>query len=91
MDDLRVYLATKEHQSPGRGREERKCTEKLILCEEDPVQINMQMSLFMPQHSRWGQTKTEKMRMHGPPSATCRSAKDQERPSGSEDAENTSE
>lgn len=50
------------------------------------MQINMQASLFMPQHSRWDQTKTEKMRAHGPARATCRSAKDQERPSGSEDA-----
>lgn len=49
----------------------------------------MQESLFVPQHSGWGQTKTEKMGVHSPPSATCRSAKDQERPSGSENAEDT--
>lgn len=50
----------------GSGR----CTEKLTLCKEDSVQMNMQVSLFMSQHNRWGHTKMGKMGAHGPPSAT---------------------
>lgn len=51
-----VCPATKEHWRIGGGGlwGRGKCTVKLILCKEDPVWIDMHVSLFMPQHSRWG-------------------------------------